>query len=124
MTDRMPQNYNELELNFLDAEDLINIEVKAKALSLEECFDFLCIEESHVPEAEMNYARKAHRRGRAAGINEACNNMFGAMKLRGGGAVALDYLKRMSKDFQVEAEPSPGSNSGFSFNVIMPEDNQ
>lgn len=122
MTDRMEKNYSDLDLGYLDSEDLLNIEIKAKALSLEECFAFLCIEETDIPEAELVYAKKAHRKGRAAGISSACDNMFAAMKLRGGGIVALDYLKRMSKDFSVEAEASPGSNTGFSFTVVMDED--
>jgi hypothetical protein len=62
------------------------------------------------------------RRGRVTGITTAADKMFNAMSMRGGGPVALEYLKAMSGSFQVEAVSKPGNGEGFTFNVTMPGD--
>lgn len=121
MSNRMKTDYKELELDYLDAQDLLTIQVKAKALSLEECLEFICAEIEDIPKAEMRYATLAHRRGRSEGIATACDHLFGSMKMRNGGQAAVEYLRQMSGEFQIDAQATPGGTSGFSFNVHMPE---
>ena len=121
---RLSTDYNKLSMTYLDSDDLCAIEVKSKALTLDECFDFLCVVPSDVPPAELAIATRVWRRGRASAIHTASDKLFSAMSMRGGGQVAFDYLKQLSSTFQIEVTPdSPTNpNSGFSFNVIMPED--
>ena len=119
---RQKVNYNELDLEHLDAEDLINIEIKAKALSLDECFDFLCIDKNELPESDLKWATLAHKRGRVIGVATACDNLFAAMKVRGGVDAAILYLKQTAGEFKIDATGAPGSQSGFSFTVNMPKD--
>ena len=96
---------------------------KEFGLELDECLHFLCVEPSDVPEAEMAIAKKVWRRGRSAAIHTAADKLFSSMEMRGGGAIALDYLRQLSSTFKLEAAPaSGGSGSGFVFNVIMPEE--
>lgn len=117
----MDTNYNNLDLNYLDPEDLYAIELKAKALTLEDCYDYLHIDPEHLPEHEAVYAQKAWRRGRMSSIATAAEKLFSSMNGRNGGTFALEYLKALSSTFQIE--PTPGATpGGFSFNVIMPED--
>lgn len=120
---RMPTDYNQIDdLDYFSAEDLVTIELRAKACSIEDCFDYLCVVKEDVPEHELKYANAAWRRGRSNGINTAAEKMFGAMSMRGGGPVAMEYLRQLSGTFTLEATPQPGAQSGFAFNVIMPED--
>ncbi len=119
---RQSINYNTLSLEFLDSEDLVNIEIKAKALSFEECLDFLCITEADIPPSDLKYAKLAHRRGRAIGIANACDNLFASMKVRGGSEAAILYLKQTASEFKIDAVSAPGSNNGFQFVVNMPQD--
>lgn len=119
---RIHENYKSLELDILDDEDLSAIEIKAKALSLDECLDFLCIEMDELSETEKTWAMKAWKRGRASGIHTAADKMFSAMGMRGGGPVAMEYLKQMSGTFQIEATPTATGKEGFVFNVVMPDD--
>jgi len=46
------------------------------------------------------------------------------MSMRGGGAVAFDYLRTLSSTFQLEPNSLPASSKvgGFAFNVILPDD--
>ena len=115
-------DYKNEELDYLDKDDMIAIELKAKALTLEECLAFLCVDIADVPEAEIKVAKKAWRRGRSVALDSAASKMFAAMSMRGGGVVAMDYLKQLSDTFSVEATPIGKSGDGFTFNVVMPED--
>lgn len=122
---RISTNYTDLDLSYLEAEDLNVIEIKAKALSLSECLDYLCVDEDHLPEKELNYAKKAWRRGRMSSISTAADKLFTSMDTRNGGSFALEYLRALSSTFHLEpTDPGQGSinGNGFSFNVIMPED--
>jgi hypothetical protein len=120
---RITPNYRELEetLDLLDSEDLAAIEIKAKALSLEECMDFLCLDIVDLPDEDRRIATMAWKRGRASALNTAAEKMFSAMGNRGGGIIAMDYMRELSSTFNVEATPVT-SGSGFSFNVVMAED--
>lgn len=120
---RITPNYRELEdsLELLDSEDLAAIEIKAKALSLDECLNFLCLELDELPEEDKRIATKAWKRGRVSALNTAAEKMFASMGSRGGGAIALEYLRELSTTFQMEATPVAGPG-GFAFNVIMPEE--
>lgn len=111
-----------LNLEYLDQDDMHTIEVKAKALTLQECFDFMCVDIDDVPLHDLNMAKRAHSRGRAVAIVSAADKLFSSMSMRGGGAVALDYLRTLSGTFQVEATPNSSAKNGFVFNVIMPEE--
>ena len=116
---------NQFTPEFFDQEDFTCIEIKAKGLTFEECLHFIGVDEEmidDIPKHELAYARRLHRKGRADAIAKACDFLFASMSGRQGGSVALDYLKQMGSDFKVTAQENPGSSSGFSFNVIMPED--
>ena len=119
---RMTLTYSNLGLVYLDQDDLCAIEIKAKALTLNECFDFLCVIPEDVPPNELAIANRVWRRGRSSAIHTAANKLFSSMDMRGGGAVAFDYLKQLSSTFQLEVEPATASKTGFSFNVVMAED--
>ena len=119
---RLSTSYKNTEgFTYLDTEDLMAIEMRAKALSFDECLDFLCVDPAEVPDIELAVAKRIWRRGRCSAINLAAEKMFSAMEMRGGGAVALDYLKQLSSTFQLEAMPN-SSKEGFTFNVVMPEE--
>jgi hypothetical protein len=119
---RTNPDYKNVELEYLDSDDMLAIELKAKALDLEECLGFLCVDQADVPEADMKVAKKAWRRGRSVALNTAAEKMFSAMSMRGGGVVAMDYLSKLSNTFQVEATPLGKTGDGFTFNVVMPDD--
>jgi len=122
---RISTNYRELKLDYLDPEDLNVIEIRAKALSLDECYDYLCIDKEDLPEDEARYAKKAWRRGRMSALSTAADKLFSSMEGRNGGQIAFDYLRSLSSTFSLEpTSPGAGSTSGggFSFNVVLPED--
>jgi len=108
-------------MELLDSEDLNAIEIKAKALTIEECLDFLCVDAAEVPTLDMKYARKAWRRGRASALSSAADKMFSAMGTRNGGPIALEYLRELSSTFQMEVSQA-STSGGFSFQVNMTED--
>ena len=103
----------------MDADDLQVIEMKAKALTLEECYDFLCVDPSELGEKEAAIAKKVWRKGRVEGISTAVDRMFSSMATRGGGDVALNYLQKMSSSFS--ATEAPSASGGFSFEITIPE---
>ena len=105
---RLPENYRNIKgLVTLDDQDLDTIKIKAKGLSLDECFDYLCLTEEDLTPTELRIA-------------SACDSLFIHMKTRNGGATALEYLKQHSSTFSFEATPTGSPNgSGFSFNVNM-----
>jgi hypothetical protein len=122
MTSRLKTDYKGIgDLPTLMAEDLLSIELKAKAMTLPECLEFLFLTEDELTEEEARFAKLAYRKGRAAGISTAADNLFASMKMRGGGPVALEYLRQLSGTFTLEATPEAGTKSGFNFNVVMPE---
>lgn len=115
-------NYRNLDLEYLEPSDLHIIEIKAKGLSLDDCFDYLLIDKEHIPAAELLIAQKAWRRGRTAALSTAVDKLFSSMETRNGGSIALEYLRTLSTTFHLEPS-STGTNSvgGFSFNIVMPE---
>ena len=120
---RLGNNLRDLDLVYLDQEDLIHIEVKSKVLSFDECLEFLCIPPAEVPAEELDIAKRIWRKGRVSGLNKAGEKLFASMDMRGGGAVAFDYLKQLSGTFSAEITPTK-SAAGFVFNVVMPEDEE
>lgn len=122
MSSRLSTNYNKLgDLVYLDSEDLLAIEINAKMLELDECFDMLFIEKDELSEYEFAVCKKAHRRGRKTAIADAGKHLFSQMQTRNGTQACMEYLKQMSGTFQMEVTPDAGSGSGFTFNVMMPE---
>lgn len=108
------------EFDTLDEACCVEIVLNAKALTIEECFDFLLIDQVSLTEAENKFARLLHARGRAIGIKDAADKLFSHMATRNGGQSALEYLKQCSGDFSVEVSQG-GSAGGFQFNVTIPE---
>lgn len=120
---RIPVNYNSLtDLVYICSDDLVAIEINAKVLEFDEVLDHLLIDQADLTQRELTLCKKAHRRGRLEGLVQAGQNLFSQMKARNGTVACLEYLKQHSSSFQMEVSPSPGSASGFAFNVIMPED--
>jgi len=114
----MGLNYRNLkDLAIVTPEDLEIVEQRAKALSVQECLEYLCLDQEELTEAEASYIRRAHRKGVADGIYKAVDYMFRNMQMKNGGQACLDYLKTRSEPFQVDA--TPRSSGGFSFNVVM-----
>lgn len=107
------------EFETLDEQCCFEIVLNAKALSLDECFDYLLISKQDLEPAEATFAEMLHRRGRAIGVKDAADKLFQHMSTKAGGQSALEYLKQFSGDFSVELGPSAGS--GFQFNVVIPE---
>lgn len=122
---RLPTNYRDLDLEFLDSQDLDCIELKARTLAFEDCLDVIALTADEIPGSDLALAKKVWRRGRANSIALAGDKLFSAMSMRNGGNIAFDYLKALSPTFQLEPTPSSGkSGSGFSFNVVLPDDKQ
>lgn len=107
------------EFDNLDADCCVQIVLGAKALSLDECFDYLLIDKQTLTPDELSFANLLHRRGRAIGVKDAADKLFMHMSTRAGGQSALEYLKQFSGDFSVEVQASAGT--GFQFNVTIPE---
>ena len=122
---RMLTDYSKLEkeIPLLNREDLLNIELGAGALSIEQCLDTLGIEIADVPEAEMKLIVRVHKLGRAKSIAGAFTKLNSAMGGRNGGQIALELLKARCTEFSlVQADALPASaGNGFAFNVIMPD---
>jgi hypothetical protein len=119
---RLVADYTKIkELEYLDANDLLVIELKAKALELPECFDFLGVALEDIHEKDLILARKAHKRGRAKAISEAADMLFHSMKGRAGSVASMEYLRQMSGTFKAEAVPV-GASGAFKFNVILGDD--
>lgn len=122
MAKRIPPNLRDIKgLLFLTVDDLKLVEEAASSLSIDQCFDLLMIEEGEVPADEAILFRKVHKRGRAKGVTTAVEKLFIHMTTRQGGASAIEYLQKMSGEFAVNVE-SAKKGTGFSFNVIIPED--
>ena len=103
----------------LTEEDCVGITLASRSLSLEECYDYLLIDKSELSPAEIKFAERIYRRGRAIGVKDAGDKLFQHMGNRNGGQTALEYLKKMSGDFSAEVVASSGK--GFQFNVTIPE---
>lgn len=120
----MPLNYSKITgLSVLTQEDLALIHFKARALTPEELFDYLCI----IPDTLSSHERKvfdmAYRRGRADGIATATENLFAHMKTKAGGSSCLAYLQQLSPTFKsVAVQPNSSLPSGFQFNVVMADE--
>lgn len=120
---RLPTNYNKLEdLPTIEPDDLLNIELLARVLSVQECFEYLLLEESELTAEELAICNKVHRRGLKRGIHEATQALFSQMKSRGGTDACLNYLKTFAGQFTVETEPGGAAAAGFNFSVTLTED--
>ena len=102
----------------LTQELAVEIVLCASALSLEECLDRCLLDESELSPAEMDFAKRLHKRGRANGIKDACDNLFMHMKTRAGGPSAIDYLSKVSTEFGLAAQKT--SSGGFQFQIVLP----
>lgn len=120
--DRIPTNYARVTgLEYLDGEDLLHIEQQSRILTLDECFEFLMIDKSQVPEKELDIAERVWRRGRKKAVGMACEALFIQMTQRNGTNACAEYLSKFAGDFQVEGSASPaGTGGGMNFNVFMP----
>lgn len=117
---RMPAKYDKIkDLKLITPDDLITVELNARACSFTECLDLIFLQEDEIPESDMNYLTRAWRKGRVAGIADASERMFKSFGSPRGGSVALDYLKSLGDAFKVEASPTGHSNGGFTFNVKL-----
>ena len=123
---RMTTNYNTLDrkLNYLDVSDFHVVESKAKALTLAECLDYLCLDINDIPADELKLLTRCHRRGRLSAISEATSSLFTAMSNpRCGVQASIEYLKQFSDTFTIEASTNGSTTSGgFSFNVQLADD--
>ena len=111
--------YSKFNLQGIEIEDLYIVESRAGVLSIQDCMDFLCLDYDTLEESDKLAIKIAWKRGRAQGVSKAAESLFDSMNRKGGGAVALDYLRQLSETFTVEPERS--SSGGFSFNVVLPE---
>lgn len=121
---RFDTNYGNLatSCDFLTAEDFINAEVRAKALSFDEVLDYLAIELDDIPPVELELLRRAHKRGRVSAISTAADNLFQSMSNRNGHQASLAYLQQLSGTFHLDVNPSNSPSAGFNFNVVLKED--
>lgn len=103
----------------LTKEECFAITLSARALSLDECMDYLLIDKECLTPDELSFSQQLHRHGRATGVKDACDKLFLHMSTKNGGQSSLEYLKQFSGDFAVEV--SQASSSGFQFNVVIPE---
>lgn len=94
----------------------------APALSIKECLDRCMLEDGDLSAEEMNFVERCHRRGRANGVKDACDNLFMHMKTRNGGQSAIEYLSKVSTDFGMTAQKT--SSGGFAFNIVLPPEEQ
>lgn len=104
----------------LTQELAVEIVVCAPALSLEECLDRCLLDESELTPAELDFAKRLHKRGRANGVKDACDNLFMHMKTRAGGPSAIEYLSKVSSEFAMTAQKT--SAGGFQFQIVYPEE--
>lgn len=122
LPDRLPLTYNNLPLTYFTADDFTFIEIKAKALTLEEIFEYLGIDPltDSIPPKELSLATKCWKRGRVNGIATAADKLFESMSDKNGGASALAYLKQMSETFKIKQDDLP-STGNFSLKVVLDE---
>ena len=105
----------EKDLDALTVNNLDVITAIAGTLSLSECYDYLAIFESDLSSTDKKLAELAHRRGLAMSIQEAGSHLFRQMQTKGGGQVAMDYLRRISANFADESTPL--NANGFSLTI-------
>lgn len=124
MNSRVPMDYSKIkDLSILTQEDLSTIHYKAKALTKEELYDYLCLTPDMLTQHERNIFTIAYKRGRCEGIAMATENLFAHMKTRAGGATCLAYLQQLSPTFKaVHVSPNSSMPNGFQFNVVMNDD--
>lgn len=123
--DRLPTNYSRIkDLSYIDNEDLISIEQNAKVLELDECLATLFIDKDQLSAHELDVCQQVHSRGRKLGITTAMDRMFKIMDQKTGAQSCMEYLKQFSGTFTADVTPTPGSGSGFSFNVVLPADSE
>ena len=110
------------EFSTLTPELCFEIVICAPALSVQECLDRCLLEQGDLSAEEYNFVERCHRRGRANGVKDACDNLFMHMKTRNGGQSALEYLSKVSTDFGMTAQKT--SAGGFAFNIVLPPEEQ
>lgn len=106
-------------LRNLRVTDLEQIEVNARTMSLEQCFDLLKIDMGGLDEFDRKQAEVYHKSGVARGIAEATSSLFLQMKAKGGERAAIEYLRNTGV-FREEPVATSQPKSGFSFNVNIP----
>jgi len=123
--DRLPTNYNTIKgLEYISADDILQCELSAALLDLEEIYEMLFIDSQHLSDYESSIMKRAHRRGRKKSIADASGLLFQRMRDRNGTAACIEYLQNCGK-FSIEGSHTPtSSQGGFQFNVFMPEDEE
>lgn len=106
----------------LNSELAVEIVLCAPALSIDECFDRCLITRDELTTAEVDFAERLHRRGRANGVKDACDNLFMHMKTRAGGQSAIEYLSKVSSEFGMTAQKTTAG--GFQFQIVLPPEEQ
>lgn len=109
------------EFPLLTEADCIEITLSAKSLSIDECYDSLLIDATTLTSAEIAFAQRLHKYGRAIGVKDAADSLFYHMKTKNGGDTAFEYLRQVGGEFSVDVVPGTPGKSGFSFNVNIGE---
>ena len=118
--ERIPTDYKQIDgLEYIDHEDLYFIESSASGMELEQCLTALMIDKSDLSDRETDVVKKVWARGRELGIKTAFTCLFDSMKGKSGTPASVEYLKQFASTFSAETVPTPGSSSGFSFNVNL-----
>lgn len=118
--EKFSPNYRDcIGLKLITPDDLFTVQQRARALTIDECYDYLCVEAEMLTPFEINCIKRAHKRGLAEGITVAIDNLFSHMKTRNGGQSCIAYLQQHARSFTVEPTSSP--NNGFNFKITMNE---
>lgn len=99
-----------------DQDMLMLVEQLAQGLSHKEALAYFGVTEEVLNPAEQRYFRTAYDRGVAQAKHLATQKLFASMSDKGGGAVAMEYLRMFSDKFPSEGEQS--HNNGFQLKVI------
>lgn len=108
------------DFDTLTESDCADFVLASRALSVEECYDYLMIDQDSLSEQERKFLMSLHKYGRAIGVKDATDKLFQHMSTRNGGQSVLDYLRQMSGEFSVEVVAN--TKSGFNFNVVIDKD--
>lgn len=99
-----------------DQDMLMHVEQLAQGLSYTEALAYFGVTEKELNVAERRYFRTAYDRGVAQAKHLATQKLFASMSDKGGGAIAMEYLKMFSEKFPADSEAASGS--GFQLKVI------
>lgn len=108
------------DLPTLTYDHCITVMQLARALTVDEAYDFLMLPKKELTPEEQNFIELLYRRGKTVGIKDACDNLFLQMRMRGGGQTSLDYLRAQSGQFTATITPS--AKGTFQFNVVIPNE--